>query len=706
MELVEHRRGVPRLRNDHQDHQAEDINSRINRVTNGSAKDDDNDQDMLSDCESETSEVLSVGSEPMPTTDGLDVDHRDPRSNEDYESDACTSIATRGLESSREHKSSDGSRSMMIASSPFSGSPSRSPSPSPSPSSSESCNPPQSPASNYCVTPPQNEPSPSSPAASSVRSPASSSATASSPGRPDSHQEAIVPRFQSASSSLHHQTLGGIHQNHHHHHHHHQQQHQSHHLLTSGRYAAAAVVSTTRDCPDLSEYTSVVSGSAIARIPGIIGHHAIGLTASSHGASTVADLLGYSQQSLDSSRLHSRGPPTINVPLVTRLSLSPPTAMTVTGLQATAPSTAFHPVVVAAAAAAANSRDHREANSLLTAHTGHLQIPAVQHPLLHQQPGSQVQHVPATTAVLHHHHHHHHNTQQNHHNSHHPRQNSSQQSAGQHRLSVSKLLQHNNQDSSSTRESSSPVSPGPRSDDHHHNHHHDLSRSNLSPGNNSLQNSLSVSSGNNNSSHQRNNNNSNDNNLQHQASLKFSIDNILKADFGRRITDPISLKKSRPKKVVPRPIDLTKDFIESSSEGSERGSETSTTNPSPGIPTTGNNNGTGTPTGNNISSGGSTGGSASGATTEPTKQMLWPAWVYCTRYSDRPSSGELTQLLRLQLFYRYANMYWAIIIRTVRGYKCEKRDGAEITKWNIHKCTNYFQLKKVQNKLLESGYDD
>lgn len=24
----------------------------------------------------------------------------------------------------------------------------------------------------------------------------------------------------------------------------------------------------------------------------------------------------------------------------------------------------------------------------------------------------------------------------------------------------------------------------------------------------------------------------------------------------------------------------------------------------------------------------------------PSQSMLWPAWVYCTRYSDRPSSGE------------------------------------------------------------------
>ncbi|NXM28268.1 HME2 protein, partial [Oxyruncus cristatus] len=28
--------------------------------------------------------------------------------------------------------------------------------------------------------------------------------------------------------------------------------------------------------------------------------------------------------------------------------------------------------------------------------------------------------------------------------------------------------------------------------------------------------------------------------------------------------------------------------------------------------------------------------------------MLWPAWVYCTRYSDRPSSGNTRQEIRSQ----------------------------------------------------------
>lgn len=84
------------------------------------------------------------------------------------------------------------------------------------------------------------------------------------------------------------------------------------------------------------------------------------------------------------------------------------------------------------------------------------------------------------------------------------------------------------------------------------------------------------------------------------GALKFSIDNILKADFGRRITDPLNIKKSRPKKgnfeevKSQVPVDLTKQEAEKSS-----GSENSSGQP-----------------------------------------MLWPAWVYCTRYSDRPSSGK------------------------------------------------------------------
>lgn len=89
------------------------------------------------------------------------------------------------------------------------------------------------------------------------------------------------------------------------------------------------------------------------------------------------------------------------------------------------------------------------------------------------------------------------------------------------------------------------------------------------------------------------------NNDPSNSSLKFSIDNILKADFGRRITDPLNIRKSKPKKIIPEmredsskiagPVDLSK------TEEKEK--------------------------------------------KEEKQPILWPAWVYCTRYSDRPSSG-------------------------------------------------------------------
>uniref|UniRef100_A0A6V7IGU2 Homeobox protein invected n=1 Tax=Bracon brevicornis TaxID=1563983 RepID=A0A6V7IGU2_9HYME len=465
-----------------------------------------------SDCESETSEVLSVGSEPTPGTDSLQVDVQD------YE-------ATRYQEDSLSRLDYQEDRRLAVASS-------RSPSPSPS-NDSGSCNVPQSPQS-YCS--PQQ--APSSPTPSSIRSPASSSATASSPSRSEAIQDGILSRYQSSS-------------------------HPSHqHLLA--RY--------TRES-ELTDYPSKLHGLT----------HDIPY-------STI-------------ERLH-RAP--ISVPLATRLSLSPPssTTTTVNGLQSTVP-TGFHPTC----------RDPREATLLVHPATTHpLHGTTTNHPLL-QPTGQQIPHVPAT-AILHHHHHHHPISHYNQLQSH-----KLNQQLHQNRLSVSKLLQH-----SPIRESSSPVSPI---------RDEPMMRNNLSPGSNSLQNN------NNNSQHRNNNttssndqNNSNNNhndsndNDNLQGNLKFSIDNILKADFGRRITDPISLKKSRPKKIVQRPIDLTKDFLDSSSESSDRGSEstTSVTNPSPVTTTTSSSttalNGTTTTSGSDSS-----------------KQMLWPAWVYCTRYSDRPSSG-------------------------------------------------------------------
>lgn len=88
------------------------------------------------------------------------------------------------------------------------------------------------------------------------------------------------------------------------------------------------------------------------------------------------------------------------------------------------------------------------------------------------------------------------------------------------------------------------------------------------------------------------------------GSLKFSIDNILKADFGRRITDPINIRKTKPKKVVP---ESAKDVEETTKSGPVDLSKTD--------------------------------GEKNAKAEVGNQPMLWPAWVYCTRYSDRPSSG-------------------------------------------------------------------
>ncbi|XP_046682799.1 homeobox protein engrailed-1a-like isoform X2 [Homalodisca vitripennis] len=82
-----------------------------------------------------------------------------------------------------------------------------------------------------------------------------------------------------------------------------------------------------------------------------------------------------------------------------------------------------------------------------------------------------------------------------------------------------------------------------------------------------------------------------------QAHLKFSIDNILRPEFGGGPGykgTPTSDSKCAP-------IDLSKE------------AETASTNP---------------------------------AIDSQQQPMLWPAWVYCTRYSDRPSSGPRTRRMK------------------------------------------------------------
>lgn len=172
----------------------------------------------------------------------------------------------------------------------------------------------------------------------------------------------------------------------------------------------------------------------------------------------------------------------------------------------------------------------------------------------------------------------------------------------------------------------------------------------------------------------------------HEESLKFSIDNILKADFGRRrITDPINKlrkisnsiiqttaisnlsngKQQQQQLPLPSPGHnssfSTFDPMSPISTTSNSSSSPVLRSPPPPLPMAAASQGTAAAafgesatklfspmdlTASNGSSGGVKRGEekgVGGSSTSSKKEgapMVWPAWVYCTRYSDRPSSGE------------------------------------------------------------------
>lgn len=107
----------------------------------------------------------------------------------------------------------------------------------------------------------------------------------------------------------------------------------------------------------------------------------------------------------------------------------------------------------------------------------------------------------------------------------------------------------------------------------------------------------------------------NKNNNANNRTLKFSIDNILKSDFGGNDNViPVKKtksesKKEKPAKEVSERTSLPVDKEVKKSEGEKESPV-------------------------DLSQDNSANGSGSDT------PMLWPAWVYCTRYSDRPSSGE------------------------------------------------------------------
>lgn len=160
-----------------------------------------------------------------------------------------------------------------------------------------------------------------------------------------------------------------------------------------------------------------------------------------------------------------------------------------------------------------------------------------------------------------------------------------------------------------------------------------------------------------------------------EDNLKFSIDNILKADFGRRrITDPINKLRKISNTLIqnanlPQHSKLPSSCMSPTSSTASNSSASSPVLQSPppssvagsssfgdsptkvfspidltakedrckSSPLSKNNGEKGdsrtTATPGATGKGGKDSSSGSGA------PMVWPAWVYCTRYSDRPSSG-------------------------------------------------------------------
>jgi hypothetical protein len=170
---------------------------------------------------------------------------------------------------------------------------------------------------------------------------------------------------------------------------------------------------------------------------------------------------------------------------------------------------------------------------------------------------------------------------------------------------------------------------------------------------------------------QSNNANNVSNNVSMRA-LKFSIDNILKPDFGRQTTPiyniPIPKKGSSGGTLLSVRSSNGADVPTVRLPGSKRNGVADSSNGKHGVSAVklgskGTNNGgvlpmdlskvvppvTASADGLEISSASegtltaasppATAGSVPGSL-PGSPQLLWPAWVYCTRYSDRPSSGK------------------------------------------------------------------
>ncbi|XP_077471701.1 homeobox protein engrailed-2b [Stigmatopora argus] len=136
-------------------------------------------------------------------------------------------------------------------------------------------------------------------------------------------------------------------------------------------------------------------------------------------------------------------------------------------------------------------------------------------------------------------------------------------------------------------------------------------------------------------------------NQQSHRITNFYIDNILRPDFGRR-------RKSDNSQVAAARREAKNGDKTAAAAGVGEDSTTSSSDDNrPGEKTGGSRKRRGNPGGREEEAedeedeeeedgnryGNRCGSPPAASGSDGAKQMLWPAWVYCTRYSDRPSSG-------------------------------------------------------------------
>lgn len=119
----------------------------------------------------------------------------------------------------------------------------------------------------------------------------------------------------------------------------------------------------------------------------------------------------------------------------------------------------------------------------------------------------------------------------------------------------------------------------------------------------------------------------------------FFIDNILRPDFGRKKTDESVLRRNESSPGQPGEV----------GEVGQVSTESTST------PHTGKKADTGTDAeplkarGESKEQCLSSDSEPNSSTLNQSQPMLWPAWVYCTRYSDRPSAGNTAQSAPMQV---------------------------------------------------------